>query len=294
MRLGTTARPPRPRAGRGPALGGIRRRGAGARGGVPRVPGSRGSAAALRRNGRAGGGVTTPFDAASLEPLQAALERLGAGFAALPAAAQPAANPELERVLLQVADRLRDNYPYHHPLYAGQMLQPPHPLAPLAYALALWLNPNNHALDGGRASSAMEREADAALARISGWVTHRGHLCGGGTMANLQALWVAGQLHPGVVVLASTQAHYTHRRLSAVLGLAFEAVPCERSGRLDVTRLERRLAAGGVGTVGATIGTTATGAVDPLAELVALRARYGFRLHAHAAHRGHLTLGDQP
>ena len=28
-----------------------------------------------------------------------------------------------------------------------------------AYALAQWINPNNHALDGGRASSAMEKEA---------------------------------------------------------------------------------------------------------------------------------------
>ena len=33
------------------------------------------------------------------------------------------------------------------------MLKPPHPIARAAYALAMSVNPNNHALDGGRASS---------------------------------------------------------------------------------------------------------------------------------------------
>ncbi len=169
----------------------------------------------------------------------------------------------LEAVLKEVAERLKDNYPYGDPLYAGQMLKPPHDVARRAYEMALKINPNNHALDGGRASSAMEKEAVAALAKMIGWDTHLGHLCSGGTMANLEALWVAGQLHPGKAVLASTQAHYTHQRIAGVLGLPFETIPCDRWGRMDVRALERRLAAGGVGTVVATLGTTATGAVDP-------------------------------
>ena len=118
------------------------------------------------------------------------------------------------------AERLQDNYPYFHPLYAGQMLKPPHPVARLAYALAMWINPNNHALDGGRATSAMEKEAVAEIAAMFGWKNFLGHLCGGGTMANLEALWVAGQLHPGKKILASEQAHYTHDRISGVLQLA--------------------------------------------------------------------------
>ena len=127
----------------------------------------------------------------------------------------------LEEVLKEVAERLKDNYPYGDPLYAGQMLKPPHEVARRAYEMALKINPNNHALDGGRASSAMEKEAVAALARMIGWDTHLGHLCSGGTMANLEALWVAGQLHPGKTIVASTQAHYTHQRIAGVLGLSF-------------------------------------------------------------------------
>ena len=193
-------------------------------------------------------------------------------------------------MLKEVAERLKDNYPYGDPLYAGQMLKPPHDIARRAYELALPINPNNHALDGGRASSAMEKEAVAELAKMIGWDTHLGHLCGGGTMANLEALWVAGQLHPGKTVLASTQAHYTHQRIAGVLGLPFETIPCDRAGRMDAAALTRRLAAGGVGTVVATMGTTATGAVDPLDVIVELRDRVDFRVHADAAYGGYFLL----
>lgn len=196
----------------------------------------------------------------------------------------------LDEVLNEVAERLKDNYPYGDPLYAGQMLKPPHEVARRAYEMALKINPNNHALDGGRASSAMEKDAVAELAKMIGWDTHLGHLCGGGTMANLEALWIAGQLHPGKTVLASTQAHYTHQRIAGVLGLAFETIPCDRRGRMDTPALARRLAAGGVGTVVATLGTTATGAVDPLADIVALQRRHDFRIHADAAYGGYFLL----
>src|SRR5213082_1936010 len=162
-----------------------------------------------------------------------ALRRMDAGFSALPEHQSTVAGVErLAEALNATVERLRDNYPYPHPLYAGQMLKPPHPVARIAYALSLWINPNNHALDGGRASSAMEKEAVAELARMFGWRTHLGHLCSGGTMANLEALWIAGQLHPGKKIVASQQAHYTHQRISQVLKITFESVACDKRGRL--------------------------------------------------------------
>src|SRR5713226_5731006 len=209
-----------------------------------------------------------------------AMKKLDAGFSELPGYESGA--PEMERLaeaLNATAERLQDNYPYFHPLYAGQMLKPPHPVARLAYALAMWINPNNHALDGGRATSAMEKEAVEEIAGMYGWKDFLGHLCGGGTMANLEALWVAGQLLPGKKILASEQAHYTHRRISGVLQLAFETVPCDAQGRMDANALAKRLEHGDVGTVVATMGTTATGSVDPLPEILTLRAKHGFRIH---------------
>ncbi len=227
----------------------------------------------------------------SLAILRDALDTLDEGFAGLPGAPAELANaPGIAQVLAEVALRLHDNYPYFHPLYAGQMLKPPHPVARLAAALAAYINPNNHALDGGRASSRMEKEAVAAIARMFGWDDHLGHLCGGGTMANLEALWVASQLRPGTRIVASSQAHYTHRRISAVLGLDFEAIACDRAGRMDIDQLERALERGGVGTVVATIGTTAIGSVDPLPRILALRERHDFRVHADAAYGGYFGL----
>ncbi len=223
----------------------------------------------------------------------AAAKKLDEGFDSLPRHELnvPGAD-QLANVLSATAERLHDNYPYFHPLYAGQMLKPPHPVAQLAYSLAMWINPNNHALDGGRATSAMEREAVAEIAAMFGWTDFLGHLCGGGTMANLEALWVAGQLRPGKKILASEQAHYTHKRISGVLQLECESVPVDARGRMDVDALKDRLALGDVGAVVATMGTTASGAVDPLPDILALRERYGFRVHADAAYGGYFTLAQ--
>ncbi len=229
----------------------------------------------------------------SLGVLLDALKKLEHGFSGLPEFDSKAAGMErLGEVLANTASRLQDNYPYFHPLYAGQMLKPPHPVARLTYALAMWINPNNHALDGGRTTSAMEKEAVAEIAAMFGWKQSLGHLCGGGTMANLEALWVAGQLHAGKNILASEQAHYTHKRISGVLHLEFEAVPCDARGRMDANALEKRLAKGDVGTVVATMGTTATGSVDPLPAILGLREKHGFRLHVDAAYGGYFTLAE--
>ncbi len=233
------------------------------------------------------------LDQKSLSALVEAVRRLEDGFDKLPDYESGAPGiGGLPEVLNATAERLRDNYPYFHPLYAGQMLKPPHAVARLAYALAMWINPNNHALDGGRATSAMEKEAVAEIADMFGWKNFLGHLCGGGTMANLEALWAAGQLNPGKKILASEQAHYTHGRISSVLQLPFESLPCDARGRMDVHALTKRLERGGVGAVVATMGTTATGSVDPLPEILALRAKHGFRIHADAAYGGYFVLAE--
>jgi tyrosine decarboxylase / aspartate 1-decarboxylase len=123
-----------------------------------------------------------------------------------------------------------------------------------------------------------------------GWTDYLGHLTSGGTFANLEALWIAGRLAPGKRIVASEQAHYTHSRISAVLGLPFTTVSADHEGRMDVAALESTLQEGDVGTVVVTLGTTATGAVDPLHKVLALRSVYGFRVHVDAAYGGYFVL----
>ncbi len=224
--------------------------------------------------------------------LDEALAVLADGFTDLPDYDHSVDVDALRPVLIETARRMTDNYPYFHPLYAGQMLKPPHPVARIAYALSLWINPNNHALDGGRASSAMEKECVSHLADMFGWKTHLGHLTSGGTMANLEALWVSDRLHPGKRILASKQAHYTHGRITDVLKIPYSSVACGPDGSMDLDALEDELKKGDVGTVVVTLGTTGIGAVDPLNDILAFREHYGIRVHVDAAYGGYFTLSS--
>ncbi|GAA6153757.1 pyridoxal phosphate-dependent decarboxylase family protein [Pseudoteredinibacter isoporae] len=228
----------------------------------------------------------------SLGLLEESLGVLEQSFKEMPAfEAKPLGDRERD-ILLRVAERMQDNYPYPHPLYAGQMLKPPHPIARLAYMLSMWVNPNNHALDGGRASSALEKEAVAEIAAMFGWDQFLGHLTGGGTMANMEALWVSGRLQPGKRILASSMAHYTHGRISEVLQLPFTAVAADELARMDIAALECELKKGDVGTVVVTLGTTGVGSVDPLHKVLELKKQYGFRVHVDSAYGGYFGLVD--
>ncbi|MFF4397375.1 pyridoxal phosphate-dependent decarboxylase family protein [Streptomyces sp. NPDC001480] len=186
--------------------------------------------------------------------------------------------------------RLSDNYPFFHPRYAGQMLKPPHPAAVVGYLTAMLINPNNHALDGGPATARMEREAVAQLAAMFGYDTHLGHLTTSGTIANLEALFVARELHPGQGIAYSSDAHYTHGRMCHVLGMKGHPVRTDDRGRMDLDALDDLLRTGEVGTVVLTTGTTGLGAVDPVHEALTLKERYGVRIHVDGAYGGFFTL----
>ena len=205
--------------------------------------------------------------------------------------------PGEREALAELAERLRNTYPYPDPHYAGQMLKPPTAIAWAAYATAMLLNPNNHALDGGPATAEMEKEAVAQIAAMFGYEQHLGHLTASGTIANLEALWVARELHPEAAIVSGANAHYTHARVSAVLGARHETVPADARGRIDLDALEVRLMRRDVGTVVATPGTTALGAVDDIATIADLCADYGARLHVDAAYGGFFRLladGGEP
>jgi glutamate/tyrosine decarboxylase-like PLP-dependent enzyme len=197
--------------------------------------------------------------------------------------------PELT-ALERLAERLANTYPYGEPRYVGQMLKPPHPLAWAAYATAMLLNPNNHALDGGPATAEMEKEAVAAIAAMFGLREPLGHLTSSGTIANLEALWVARELHPGAAILYGENAHYTHERMCRVIGVRAESLPQDEAARIDLDALERRLGVGDVGTVVATLGTTSLGVLDPIEEIARRCAHHGVRLHVDAAYGGFFAL----
>lgn len=208
-------------------------------------------------------------------------------------------NSRDEAALHELASRLHGNYPFGSPDYAGQMLKPPDPVAWAAVALAMLVNPNNHALDGGPPTAAMEREAVAELAGLFGFSTEGrawlGHLTASGTIANLEALWVAREVtraDDGRVraVAASASAHYTHQRVSGVLGMPFFTLPVDSTGDLDCQALPEFLAAHDIGTVVVTLGTTGTGRVESLHKVLPICRAVGVRVHVDAAYGGFFRL----
>jgi glutamate/tyrosine decarboxylase-like PLP-dependent enzyme len=197
----------------------------------------------------------------------------------------------LEQAWAAFAERVAGQYPFFHPRYAGQMLKPPHPVAAAGYLAAMLVNPNNHALDGGPATSEMERDV---VGRLGGMfrlpAQALGHLTSSGTIANLEALWVARELDPERGVLLCEQAHYTHGRVCGLLRIPSATVRADPEGRIDLEAADRELATGRYGTLVLTAGTTGVGAVDRIDEALALRERHGVRLHVDAAYGGFFAL----
>ena len=150
-------------------------------------------------------------------------------------------NAQEQEILANLAERLQENYPYNSTAYAGQMIKPAHPIAYGAYWLTSLVNPNNHALDGGIGTSKLELECIAQLGKMLGQEQTLGHLTSGGTVANLEALWVSRQLHPNTVVLANENAHYTHQRMCGVLGLQFKEVRSNAHGQMSTEHLDELL-----------------------------------------------------
>ena len=237
-----------------------------------------------------------------VEHFQQAVESLSTGLSRWekfePDPTTDVTDTQISDVLSEVTRRLEIDYPYGHPRYAGQMLKPPHPVAILAYATTMFINPNNHALDGGAATSQMEKEVIPQLAGMFGYPeTHLGHLTSSGTIANLEALWIARCIHPDKAIAVCDQAHYTHARAGDVLRTEIKTIPSDPAGRIDVAALRTLLDTGKIGTVVATAGTTGLGSVDPIHEIRQMTCDAGVRLHVDAAYGGFFSLlaqSDEP
>lgn len=188
-----------------------------------------------------------------------------------------------ELVLSKLENRLLENYPFFHPRYAGQMLKPPHEIAMAAYLMAMQINPNNHALDGGPATAKMELEVIEQIATMFRYQRHLGHLTSSGTIANLEALWMAKSIHPEKTIAYSSSAHYTHNRMCDVIGA--KHVCLENFDTIEEEIIQRN-----IGTIVVTIGTTSLGEIEPLYSLLPIAKKYGVRIHADCAYGGFFML----
>lgn len=199
--------------------------------------------------------------------------------------------PNFAEILDEYLKRLEGNYPFFHPNYAGQMIKPAHPVAILGYLAAQLHNPNNHALDGGKPTGEMESEVIIELAKMFGFPENAlGHLTASGTIANLEALWVARCLHPNKKIAYSADAHYTHERMCGVLRVEGVKIATNSIGKLEIEAVEKALKSGEIGTLVCTAGTTGLGAVDDIHLLIPLCKKYDVRVHVDGAYGGFFSI----
>lgn len=140
-------------------------------------------------------------------------------------------------------------------------MDPPTPW--IAWALTLWnasLNQNLLHPDVAPAARGLE-------ARVVDWLAPAfgmdgGHMTPGSTLANLTALWAARELKGVRRVIASDAAHLSVAKSAHILGLDYQAVQTDATGRLDSAAFPDDLSSTALVL---TAGTTSTGAIDDLA-----------------------------
>lgn len=138
-------------------------------------------------------------------------------------------------------------------------MDPPTPW--VTWAASLWNASRNQNLLH-EATSPFATEAERL---VLGWLLpffsmEEGHFCSGSTLANLTALWAARDSRGIRRVAASESSHVSIKKSANILGLEYEALPVDKSGKIA------KLPDGGLDSVCLvlTAGTTATGSIDPL------------------------------
>src|SRR5947209_297317 len=187
-----------------------------------------------------------------------------------------------------------------HPLYLGLVNSSPLPGAVLGDLLISSLNNNGGAFHQSPAMTACEEELVRAFARLFGLVDADGMFLPGGTFATLQAIVLArvratgGPARPGLKLYTSEAAHFSVARTAMVAGIAGQdmvSIPTSGRGTMDVSALAQRIQrdreeGAAPFAVVATAGTTATGAIDPLADIAALCRKEKIWLHVDACYGG--------
>lgn len=194
-----------------------------------------------------------------------------------------------------------------HPRFYGYIASPSTPIGAFADLIASALNANVTSWRSAPAATEVERTVVRWLGQMIGYGEEaRGLLTSGGSMANLNALFIAHRAQAGdetsrrglwqagapVTVYASDQVHFSIIKAADVLGLGRDQVRLLKSDerfRIDVRALRERIESDirdGLKPfcIVATAGTTNTGAVDPLEKIAEVAREFGLWMHVDGAY----------
>lgn len=202
-----------------------------------------------------------------------------------------------------------------HPLYMGLVNSSPLPAGILSEAVIAALNNNAGSQQQSPASSAAEREVLRCFAELLGLPPDPGGLIlPGGSYATLHGLQLARDhrlpawrqggaraLSGDPRVYVSEAVHFSASRAAVTLGLAARdvvAVPVLGRGAMDPEQLAAQVTADRAAgklpfAVVATLGTTGTGALDPLPEVLDICRDQDLWLHVDACYGGAAALLEE-
>jgi aromatic-L-amino-acid decarboxylase len=227
----------------------------------------------------------------------------------------PAEGEKLERLMEDCRALINASRHNGHPRFFGYVASPSTPIGAFADLIASALNQNVTSWRSAPAATHIERTVVGWLGQLIGYGdAAQGLLTGGGSHANLTALFIAHRVKAGtdasqrglwnsgqpMTIYASDQVHFSIVKAADVLGFGRDNVRLVKTDerfRMDVRLLRERLASdiqSGLRPfclVG-TAGTVSTGAVDALAELADVAKEYGLWLHVDGAY-GALAAMDE-
>ena len=200
-----------------------------------------------------------------------------------------------------------------HPRFFGYVASPGGPVNAAGALLEATLNVNATAWRSGPAAAEVEHTAIGWMKEILGYpASAAGLFTSGGSMANFAALAAARSAKapgnivrdglmgsgPAMCLYASRESHFSIAKAAGMLGLGeanVHEVPTDGRFQMDVAALESRIAADRAAgmlpfCVVANAGSTATGAVDPIAAIGEVARRHDLWFHVDAAYGGFAAL----
>jgi aromatic-L-amino-acid/L-tryptophan decarboxylase len=186
------------------------------------------------------------------------------------------------------------------PRFFGYVFGSGDPIAALGEFATAVLHQNAAAWRSAPAGVTMERTVVAWLADAIGCKGFSGSLTLGGSSANLMGLCMAREARVpanqagvrGGVIYCSTEAHMSIAKAAALLGLGYDGVrliPVDQAFRMRLDDLRQAIRADleagkiPIAVVGSA-GTTATGSIDPLANIADICAEFGLWMHVDGAY----------
>ncbi len=193
-----------------------------------------------------------------------------------------------------------------HPRFLGYVASVSTPVGAFADLIASSLNPNVNSWRGAPAATELEKIVVGWLGSLIGYGENsQGFLTSGGSMANLNALVMAHRVKSPnqvsetglwnstpMIIYAGDRTHFSITKAADIMGLGrncVRTIASDANFRLDISSLRQQIETDltkGLQPfcIVANAGTTATGAVDPLAEIASVAKEYELWFHVDGAY----------